>query len=178
MANKTNSANVMNSIKIEKIILGVAGVAEALEKGVRLLKMISSMQPIKTKSKRRIPTWGVRPGLELGAIVTIRDQKKIKDLLKRFLETVENKIRRKQIADNHFSFGIPEYIDVPGLEYQRDIGIRGLDVTVVFARPGKRVIRKKIKKGRLPLKHMVKKEEIINFMKEHFKTEIVEKKEK
>ena len=126
---------------------------------------------MKTTSKKRIPTWGVRPGLELGAIVTIRDKNKIKELLKKFLETIENRLKKKQISDNHFSFGIPEYIEVPGLEYQRDIGIRGFDVTIVFVRAGKRVIRKKIKRGKLPKRQLVSKEEILNYMKENFNTE-------
>ena len=88
------------------------------------------------------------------------------------LTAVDNKFKKKQVSDNHFSFGIKEYIEIPGMEYQRDIGIRGLNITVVFSRPGLRVKRKKIKHGRVPKKHYVKKEEIIKYMGDNFKTKI------
>ena len=56
-------------------------------------------------------------------------------------------IKRKQISENNFSFGIKEYIEIPGAEYQRDIGIIGLDVKVVFKRSGRRVGLRKIQRG-------------------------------
>ena len=56
------------------------------------------------------------------------------------------------------------------MEYQRDIGIRGLNVTVDFIRHGFRVKRKKIKAGKIPKRQYVSKEEIINFMEENFNT--------
>ncbi len=37
-----------------------------------------------------------------------------------------------------------EYIEIPGVEYDRDIGIRGLDITIVFKRAGRRVRLKKL----------------------------------
>ena len=84
---------------------------------------------------------------------------------------VDNKLKKKQVSDNHFSFGIEEYIEIPGMEYHREIGIKGLNATVVFARPGGRVRLKKIKSGRVPKKQHVKKEEIIKYMEDVFKTQ-------
>ena len=66
--------------------------------------------------------------------------------MKRLLVSIENKLKKSQFKDNHFSFGIKEYLEIPGMEYQRDIGILGLDVTVVFKRKGKRVKERKWKK--------------------------------
>lgn len=160
--------NIMRKIKIEKIILGVGGTAEQLEKGVKLLEIITKRKPSKRKSTKRIPALGVRPKLEVGAIVTIR--KNPEEVLKRMLSAIENKLRKKQIAENNFSFGIKEYIEVPGTEYQRDIGIMGFDVTVVFKRTGRRVKIKKIKSGKFPKKQVITKEEIIKFMEENFDT--------
>jgi large subunit ribosomal protein L5 len=68
------------------------------------------------------------------------------------------------------SFGIHEYIEIPGVEYQREIGIRGLNVTISFARPGFRTKRKKIKYSKLPKKQNITEEEIINYMGDNFKT--------
>jgi len=165
------SFNTMREIKIEKVVLNIGGTGENLEKGVKLLKILTDRKPSKMKTKKRIPTLSVRPGLEVGAVVTIR--KDIEPFLKRMLTAVDNKIKRKQISENNFSFGIEEYIEIPGTEYQRDIGIIGLDVTVVFKRTGRRVKLKKIKRGKVPKRQSISKEEIIKFMEEKFKTEFI-----
>lgn len=159
----------MRKIKIEKIILSVGGTGEELDKGAKLLEFLAGRKSIKTKSKRRIPNFGIKPGLEVGAIVTIRNN--IKEFLKKMLMAVDNSLKKKQVSKNNFSFGIEEYIEIPGIEYQREMGMRGLDVTVVFTRAGKRVKRKKIKKGKIPKRQNVSKKEIIKFMEENFGTE-------
>src|SRR3989344_490664 len=175
MAEKKNkSENVMRKIAIEKIVLSVGGVAGELEKGVLLLKIIGENQKVsKTQSTKRIPSLGVRPGLEIGAVITIRND--MDNMLKRLLSAVNNKLSRKQISSNNFSFGIHEYIEIPGLEYQREIGIKGLDVTVVFKRNGRRVRLKKIKRGKIPLRQVITRQEIIKFMEDNFKIEFLGK---
>jgi len=168
---KTEKINPMREIKIEKITLSIGGTGENLEKGVRLLERLTGQKPSKTKSKKRIPTLNVRPGLEVGTVVTIR--KNLREFLNRMLKAIDNKLKKKQISENNFSFGIEEYIEIPGIEYQRDVGVIGLDVTVVFKRSGRRVKLKKIKRGNVSKKQSISKEEIIKFMEEKFKTEFV-----
>ena len=165
--------NPMRKIRIEKIVLSVGATGDALAKGVKLLEVLTKRKPKKTTSNKRIPTLGVRPGLQMGAVVTIR--KEIAPLLTKLLTAIDNTIRRRQIAHNHFSFGIKEYLEIPGIEYQRDVGIMGLDVTVVFARTGKRVALKKIKRGRFPKIQGVSREEVIKFMEEKFNTNFIGK---
>lgn len=159
--------NEMNKIKIEKLVLSVSGTAEGLEKGCKLLSRLTGKISVRRKSTKRIPSLNVRPGLEVGCFVTLRG-KEAEEMLKRLLQSVENQLKRKQISENSFSFGIKEYIEIPGIEYQRDIGIIGLDASVAFIRAGKRVVRKKIKQGRLPKKQNISKEEIIKLMEEKF----------
>jgi large subunit ribosomal protein L5 len=163
--------NVMRKIKIEKIVLGVGGTADTLDKGYRLLKFLTGKNPAKIKSNKRIPTWGVRPGLEVGAVVTLR--KDFDDFLKRLLISIDNTLKRKQISENNFSFGIKEYIEIPGVEYQRDIGIIGFDVTIVFKRSGRRVRLRKMKRGKVSKKQIITKEEIIKFMEDNFQTKFI-----
>lgn len=172
MKNKKDNQNIMKEIKIEKIILGIGGIGDKLEKGVKLLKFLTNRTPCKRKSSKRIPELGVKPGLFVGAIVTIR--KDIDGILKKLLSSVDNTLKRSQIAENGFSFGIKEYIEIPGTEYQRDIGIMGLDVTIVFKRTGKRIILKKIKRSKVPKRHQISKDEIIKFMEEKFNTKFVD----
>ncbi|MBI3623801.1 50S ribosomal protein L5 [Candidatus Pacearchaeota archaeon] len=160
--------NVMRSVAIEKVVLSVGGTTDYLEKGVKLLKLITGKNPAKMMSRKRIPTWSVRPKLEVGAVITVR--KNFEDLLKRFLVTKDNALKKKQISENNFSFGVKEYIEIPGMEYQRDIGIMGFDVTVVFKRSGRRVQIRKVKQARIPKRQVISKEEIIKFMEEKFNT--------
>lgn len=162
----------MRSIFIEKIILSCGATGNDLEKARKLLEIISKSKPQIIASTKRIPDFGVRPGLEVGTRVTLRKEKSL-ELLRRLLEAVDNTLSRKSISENHFSFGVREYIEIPGVEYQREIGIRGLNITVVFARKGLRVKRKKIKSGHVPEKQNISKDEIISFMQDKFNTRFV-----
>ena len=161
--------NPMRQIRIEKVLLSAGGTDKELEKSAKLLKLISGMKPQIIASTKRIPDFNVSPGLQVGARVTIRGKKSI-DLLKNFLTVLDNTLRKKQVSENHFSFGIKEYIEIPGMEYQREIGIMGLDVTVVFKRAGRRVRIKKIKSGKIPKRQVITREEIMNFMKNKYDT--------
>ena len=163
----------MRDIKIEKVVLNVGGVGEKLGKGFILLQTISGKTPIKIRATKRIPTWNVRPGLEVGTKVTIRG-KDAETILERLLPALENTLREKQIKDNFLSFGIAEYIEIPDLEYIREVGIMGFEVTVVFVRAGKRVGRKKMKKGSAK-RQVVKREEIEKIMEDKFGTKILRK---
>jgi large subunit ribosomal protein L5 len=168
---KTDKKNPMRKVKIEKVVLSIGGTAEDLEKGIKLLKILTERNPARMKSRKRIPSLGVRPKLEVGAVVTIR--KKPEELLRRLLSTRDNTLKKSQISENNFSFGVEEYIEIPGTEYQRDIGIRGLDVTVVFKRTGRRVKLRKAKRGKVPKRQNIPKEEIIKFMEENFQTQFI-----
>ena len=65
------------------------------------------------------------------------------------------------------------YIEIPGMAYNRDIGIMGLEVCVSLTRAGKRVNLRRLKKGKIPKRHRITTEETINFIKKHFNTEII-----
>lgn len=170
---KTEKAeNPMRKIKIEKVVLSCGGKEAELVKGAKLLSLLSGMKAQIIKSAKRIPDFDVRPGLEVGARATLRG-KKAAESLKGFLAAIDNSLNRKKVAQNHFSFGIKEYIEIPGIEYQRDIGIKGLNVAVDFIRSGLRVKRRKIKTGKVSPRQYISKQEIIKFMEENFKTQFV-----
>lgn len=161
--------NPMRTIKIEKILLSAGATGKELDKSKKLLELISGLKAQVIASQKRIPDFGVSPGMEVGVRITVRGEEGI-ELLRKLLGALDNILKKKQVSPNHFSFGIHEYIDIPGMEYQRDIGIKGFNVTVVFARPGLRVKRKKIKSGKVPHKQFISEEEIIKYMEENFKT--------
>lgn len=160
----------MKEIRIEKINLnaGTGGPGENMEKAAKLLEIITGRKPIKTKSKKRIPTWGVRPGLTIGCKVTIRG-KEAEEMLKNFLKAKNNQLNVRNFdTTGNFSFGIPEYIDIPNIKYNHEIGIIGFEVAVTLCRPGYRIKRKMIKPSRVGRKHRISKEEAVLFLKDKF----------
>ena len=167
--------NIMNEFKLEKVTLNIGGVGEKLDKGVILLSKISNKKPVKVQATKRIPTWNVRPGLEVGCKVTLRGNDAT-EMIKKLLPALDNTLKEKQIQNNFLSFGIHEYIEIPGIEYIREVGMMGFEITAVFTRPGKHVEVKKAKRGKRPKRLKVTKEEIINYLEDKFKTNIIRSK--
>lgn len=166
-----NSENPTRQVKIEKVVISVGGTEDKLEKNTKLIELLTERKSAKKKTGKRIPTLNVRPKLNVGSVITIR--RNFEPLLKRLLTAVDNRIKKKQVSENTFSFGIKEYIEIPGLEYQRDIGITGFDVTITFRRAGKRVQLRRMKTNHVPKRQRVSEEEIIKYMEEKFQTRFV-----
>jgi len=136
-------------ITIEKITIniGVGQAGEQLEKAKNLLKKLTGQQPIETKTKKRIPTWGVRKNMSLGTKVTLRG-KKAEEFLTKCIESVDKQIKTKSFDEKgNFSFGVKEYIDLPGVKYDPDIGVFGFDVCVTLKKWGYRTTKRTMKKG-------------------------------
>lgn len=163
--------NPMRAIQIEKITLnmGTSVSGDTLEKAMKLLQKITQNKPVATKTKKRIPTWGVRPGLDIGAKVTVRG-KKAKELLVRLFKAKDNVLSQKNFdSTGNVSFGISEYLSVPGVEYDASIGIIGFEVAVTLMRPGFRIRRRAQKVRKIPLRHGITPEEAKHFMQDAFK---------
>ena len=94
-----NQVNPMRKIEIEKIVLSIGGTGEELEKGFKLLKILTGRTPAKMQSRKRIPSLGVRPKLEVGVVVTIR--KNPADTLRKMLSTLDNTLKKSQMSENN-----------------------------------------------------------------------------
>ncbi|MDP3990022.1 MAG: 50S ribosomal protein L5 [archaeon] len=165
--------NKMTEIRVAKVTLNIgAGKNEdLLTKGVKLLQKLSPIKPVKTITDKRIPGWGLRPGLAIGAKATIR--KNTDELLKRLFVAKEKRIPSKSFDERgNMSFGIPEYIDIGGLEYDPDLKILGLEVAITLERPGYRVKRRRIRSMNIGKNHQVTKEQAITFIQEKFGVEV------
>ncbi len=165
----------MKQLRIEKLTLniGAGKNQEILKKGVKLLKNITSGTPVTTKTQKRIPTWGLRPGLPIGCKITLRKGKAL-ELLPRLLDAKANQLKEQNFDSNgNLSFGIHEYIDINGVKYDPEIGIIGLQVCVTLERPGFRIKRRKDKKSPAK-KHKITRDESISFFKETFKLKVGE----
>jgi len=166
--------NLMRNIRVEKITLniGCGDDKNKLEKATKLLEYLTERKPVVTKSKKR-STFGIAKGKPIGVMVTLR-RKAAVEFLKRALEGVEKKLKASQFDDQgNFSFGLKEYIDIPGVRYQHSIGMFGLDVVVTLERPGFRIKRRRIQQRKIPAKHIIIKEESMEWVKKTFGVEII-----
>lgn len=168
--------NKMKDIRIEKVTLniGVGGPGDKMDKALKLLGRIADAKAVSTITNKRIPTWGVRPKLEVGAKLTVR-RKKAENLLRRLLQAVENKLPADKFDKfGNFSFGIPEYIDITGVPYDASIGVIGLEVAVTLERPGYRIKRRDIARRKVPAKCRITREEATKFIQSNFDVEVGE----
>ncbi len=168
--------NIMQKPIVEKITLNIgAGKDQAkLDKGITLLKSITGIEPVKTFAKKRIPAWGLRPGLPIGCKITLRKQKAL-ELLKRLLKANDNKLNGGQFDNSgNVSFGIPEYIDIPGIKYDPEIGIMGLEVCVTLTKKGYRIKLRRLQRKKISKRHALTKKEAIDFMREEFSISLQE----
>ena len=167
--------NPMKRPYLEKIVLniGVGAGGEELERAATVLEQITGKKAVKTISKKNVKEFNLRKGRPIGTKVTVRREEAEK-LLKRLLIVNNNKILRKSY-DNYgnFGFGISEHISIPGIEYDTEIGIWGLNVCGRIVRPGMRVRDRRAKKAKIPKKHYVSRLEAQEFLKKHFNVQIV-----
>ena len=156
-----NTDNASRQIQLEKITLniGTGTGGEQLQRGMKLLEKLTKQTPLRRASKLRIPTWGVRPGLEVGCKVTVRGAT-ANALLLRLLKAVDLQIPKKSFDPwGNFSFGIHEYLLIPGAEYDPEIGIVGLQVVVTLMRPGYRIARRRLLQRSVPRRQRITAEE-------------------
>jgi large subunit ribosomal protein L5 len=166
----------MKQIRVEKLTLNIgAGKDTALlNKGVKLLQELTGIPPVKTVTNKRIPGWGLRPGLPIGAKITIRGKEAL-EFIPRLLAAKELKLAERNYDDSgNISFGIPEYIDIEGAKYNPEIGIIGLQACITLTRPGYRVKKRRMRASSLAKQHVITKEEAMTFMAEHFKVQVGE----
>ena len=96
--------------------------------------------------------------------------------LSRAMTLIENMTGQTPVFDaqGNVSFGIREHIDIPGMRYDPDIGIFGMNLSITFEKPGYRIKRRKIQKKSIPKRHRITPEETMKFMEEKFNVTIAE----
>lgn len=168
--------NAMRKARIAKLTLNIgAGKDQSmLEKGAQLIEQLAGIPPVKTRTQKRIPSWGLRPGLSIGLKLTLRG-KKAEELLPRLLSAKQNKLQPGNFdANGNVSFGIQEYIDIEGAKYDPKIGIIGLQVCVTLERPGYRIKKRRIRPARVGDAHRLTAADARAFMNEQFNVTVEE----
>lgn len=170
----TDVQNPMRELKIAKIVLniGVGQAGERVEKAGRLLTLLTKRKFVKTLSKKRIPAWNIKRNEAIGAMVTLRG-KEAEEMLRKCLDAVDGRVKSTCFDGENFSFGIKEYIDIPGIKYNIEIGSFGLNVCARIERKGYRVMRRKRNRSSISNTHRVKTEEAQNFIAKKFNVNII-----
>ncbi len=164
----------MREVFVDKVVvhMGVGEGGEKLSKAVDLMKQITGNSPVRSNAKKTNPTFGIRKGSPISCKVTLRG-KKAGEFLDKALKIIERKLTPGQFdRSGNFSFGIEEHTDFPGMSYDPQIGIYGMDINVVLARRGIRVSRRHIEQHRLPQKQQVNPQDAQSFLKERYSVEV------
>lgn len=168
------SLNPMLQPRIDKVTVNitVGKSGEPLDKATRILKQLAGQEPCKRNAQKTVRDFGIRKGEPIACMVTLRREKGIA-FLKRTLQAVDNKVSRNNF-DKHgnFSFGVKSHIEIPGTKYAPELGIVGMDVSVLITRPGKRVKMRRRRTGVVGKKHMLTPEITVPFVKETLGVEI------
>merc|ERR1719463_262763 len=160
--------NVMKNIAIDKLVINcsVGEGGDKILKAAKVLKDLTGQEPVISKCRYTIRSFGIRRGDKIACHVTVRGDK-AKEILERGLKVKEYELPKGCYSQNgHFGFGIQEHIDL-GIRYDPYTGIFGMDFYCVLKKPGYRVSKRKRSRSSLGMKQRVTKAEA----KEWFKRE-------
>jgi large subunit ribosomal protein L5 len=160
----------MRRVFIKKVVLniGVGKSGEAVERASKVLQQLTGQKPSQRKAKESIRDFGVHKGEPIGLKVTIRGDG-TKELIARLLAAREKKMAESCFDDRgSVSFGLKEHIEIPGTRYDPEIGIWGMNVSVLLERPGGRVSRRLHKPGHVGRRHVVGKGEAMSYFRDQF----------
>jgi large subunit ribosomal protein L5 len=164
----------MRDIYVDKVVvhMGVGESGDKLVKAEEIMKSITRQTPVRTIAKKTQPAFNIRKGAPIGCKVTLRG-KHAQEFVRTSLGIIDRILFENQFdTGGNFSFGIEEHTDFPGMSYDPQIGIYGMDVNVVLERRGIRISRRRMEQKRLPEKQRVKKEDAIEFLKESYQVEV------
>jgi large subunit ribosomal protein L5 len=166
----------MRDIIIDKVVIniGVGEAAEKLIKAENVITLITDRKPVRTISRTVNKDLGVRKGMPIGCKVTLRGEGAEK-FLKNAFWVKDNRIAGYSFdREGNFSFGVPDYTDLPNMKYDPNIGIFGMDISVSLRRSGYRIAIRKHARKSIPYKHRITHSEGIEFVKTKFGVEVVE----
>ncbi len=176
--NKAKGANVMRNIRLDKLTINMSAgdAGPKLEKSQKIMEKIVGKKAVVTRTHDRT-TFGMAKGMPIGAKATLRGAAAM-ELLKKLLKARDNKLKPSQFdCTGNFSFGIHEYINIPGVKYDPDVGILGMDVCVTLERPGYRVKKRMIRPARIGSRHRIAREDAMEWAKKELGAILVEKEE-
>ena len=162
----------MREPTVEKVVvhMGVGQGGEPLAQAEEIIGEVAGQQPVRTTAKRTIQDFNVREGDPIGTKVTLRGED-AEAFLGTALPLAE--LHEAQFdKTGNFSFGVEEHTDFPDQEYDPEIGIYGLDVTVNLVRPGYRISKRNKMARAIPSGHRLTAEDAVAFLESKFDVDV------
>jgi large subunit ribosomal protein L5 len=162
----------MREPRVEKVVvhMGVGEGGRELANAEDILGEVTGQEPVRTQAKRAVGAFDIRKGDPIGAKVTLRGEA-ANDFLATALPLVD--LRRSQFDETgNFSFGVEEHTAFPSQEYNPQIGIYGLDVTVNLTRPGYRVKKRDHASRSIPASHRLDPADATAYLEANYDVEV------
>lgn len=166
----------MRDVHVDKVVvnIGVGEAGERLVKAEKVLEMVTGQKPVETISKTVNRDLGIRHGMPLGCKVTLRGET-AENFLRQALSIREMRVPEYSFdQEGNMSFGISDYTDFEGMKYDPEIGIFGMDISVVLRRPGNRITQRALLRRKVPKSHRVARDEAVQYMKDKFEVEVIQ----
>ncbi|TRZ67989.1 MAG: 50S ribosomal protein L5 [Methanothrix sp.] len=166
----------MQEPRIDKVTvhIGVGEGGQRMVNAENILTTLTDHSPVRSVAKKTLPAFGIKKGEPMGCRLTLRGNQ-ANEFLTIAMDVIEKTLRSSQFDDmGNFSFGIEEHTDFPGMRYDPDIGIFGMDVSVALKRPGYRVARRRVARRKLSSRHRLTKTDAIEFVKSKLDVDVVE----
>ena len=162
----------MREPSVEKVVvhMGVGEGGRELATAEEILEEITGQESVRTTARRTVGEFNIRQGDPIGAKVTLRGE-----IAGSFLETALAlvSLSRDQFDETgNFSFGVAEHTEFPSQEYDPNVGIYGLDVTVNLTRPGYRVKKRDHASRTIPSTHRLTPDDAVAYLEATYDVEV------
>ena len=139
---KFNYKNINEVPRLEKIVLNMGlgdckDNAKSMEVAVAELATISGQKPLVTKAKKSIANFKVREGMNVGAKVTLRNER-MYDFADKLVSIVLPRVRdfrgvsaKAFDGRGNYALGVREQLIFPEIEYDKVEKIRGMEMIFV-----------------------------------------------
>ncbi|MCW4040072.1 MAG: 50S ribosomal protein L5 [Candidatus Bathyarchaeota archaeon] len=171
----TEILNPMQTPRIAKVIVNIAvgRSGETLQRAMTVVEQITGQNPCRRTAKRTIREWGIHRNEPIACLVTLRGIR-AHEFLKKAFNTIGDRLKESSFdSQGNFAFGFDKHIDMPGVRYDPNIGIFGMNVCVAMTKAGYRVVKRHINSSKIGKKHKLHREEAIGFIQEEFGIEII-----
>ena len=147
------------------ICVGESG--DRLTRAAKVLEQLTGQQPVLSKARYTVRSFGIRRNETIAVHCTIRGAK-AEEILERGLKVREYELKRGNFSNTgNFGFGIQEHIDL-GIKYDPGIGIYGMDFYVVLGRAGFNISQRRRRKSKIGPGHKVNREESMKWFQQKY----------
>jgi large subunit ribosomal protein L5 len=164
----------MQTPKIAKVVvnMSIGKSGETLQNAMTVFQQLTNQRPYFRKAKKTIREWGITRGTPIACVGTLRGDKATNFLIKGF-DALRNKLPKSNFDSNgNFSFGIREHIELPGVKYDPNLGIFGMDICVTMERPGYRVKKRRKCKAKVGRNQMITPTDSMHYIRNEFNIEL------